>query len=227
MPSGCTNEHARSWTAQLGPAPARRDHRRRLRRPRRGTRAARRAGRRHAARRQQLPHVPTTAVPGRHGGAGRRERGLRHPRQRPWSPPALGQRPRPHGPRRDHRPPCPLRRAARRRRRRLRLARRRHRRRQPRLRHPWRRRAHLAAQAPRGRARVAGPRPDALRGGCRRRLDRDGGRPRRRRLRRRTDRGGDGRRAARAVHEGAGQGLPAATRRRGARSRSSRWPTAC
>ena len=76
-------------------------------------------------------------------------------------------------------------------------------------------------------ARAAGPRADPFRGGRRGPLGRHERRARRRDLRRRADRGRDGGRAARAVHEGARQGLPATCPSPPPASRSSRWPTGC
>ena len=80
----------------LRAAPGRR-HRRRLRWPGRGACPARRRRRGDARRRQQLPHLPAAPLPGGDGRAGRRERRLRHPGQRPRPPLAALQRDRPDG----------------------------------------------------------------------------------------------------------------------------------
>ncbi len=73
------------------------DRRCRVRRTGRGAWAAGRAGRRPAHRRQQLPHVPAAALPGRDSRSGRRERLVRRARHpAPAAPVAAGRRR--HGP---------------------------------------------------------------------------------------------------------------------------------
>ena len=152
---------------------------------------ARRPGRRHAGRRQQLPHLPAPAVPGGDGRPRRRRRRLPRPRH---LPPAA-QRGGPHGPGDRHRHGRAVRGGRSRRTAALRLPGGRGRGGQRRLRRAGRARACLPAQVRGRRGAAPSYHPRPLRAGGRPRPASGRGRAERRRVRRRSHRGGDGRSA--------------------------------